>query len=153
VQAYAHRHTFSQYYWEDESSSDSESEMDSEEELDAEEGTNSREGMGSKEGMDSKGRTDSKGGGHSDAENWVQPDGFYQRGGEWLLNRCVRVYWEGEGKWFQGIVTSFDERPDAVDSHGSVGPVHTIVYEDEVVVENLATVAWQFALLMKGLQV
>ena len=75
---------------------------------------------------------------------WTSPDEVRRTGGRWLLDRCVRLYWDEEAQWFPGIVISYDGRKDALDSHGSKGPVHTIVYEDGPWRENLSTAKWQF---------
>ena len=79
-----------------------------------------------------------------EGRRWTSPDEVHSIGGHWLLDRCVRLYWDNEAQWFPGIVVDFDETEDAVDSHGHVGPVHTIAYEDGQIFENLSTATWQF---------
>ena len=75
---------------------------------------------------------------------WTTPDELRRGGGKWLLDRCVRLYWDEDAQWFPGIVVDYDGRKDAEDSHGSKGPVHTIVYSDGQYLENLSTAKWQF---------
>ena len=75
---------------------------------------------------------------------WTKPESSSMNGGDWLLNRCVRLWWDEEAQWFPGIVVQFDGRREAVDSHGTTGPVHAIVYEDGRFLENLSTAKWQF---------
>jgi hypothetical protein len=79
-----------------------------------------------------------------EGRRWTTPDIAHKNGGAWLLDRCVRLYWDQEAHWFSGIVVDFDGREDAEDSHGSIGPVHTIIYEDGKFLENLGTAKWQF---------
>ena len=75
---------------------------------------------------------------------WKFPDDSCSRGGEWLIGRCVRLYWDDDAEWFPGIVVHFDERADAVDSHGNTGPIHSIMYKDGRFDENLDTAKWQY---------
>ena len=79
-----------------------------------------------------------------EGRRWTNPDEAHSQGGQWLLDRCVRLFWDNEAQWFPGIVVDFDDSEDAVDSHGHKGPVHVIAYEDGQFLENLATATWQF---------
>ena len=40
--------------------------------------------------------------------------------GDALIGRRIKVYWEGDGKWFKGRVASYDPEDE----------VHTVVYDD-----------------------
>lgn len=75
---------------------------------------------------------------------WVTPRGAEIEGGPWLVKRTVRVYWEAESQWFEAQVNSFDGSARAVDSHGNVGPVHALEYEDGEYFENLSSGKWQY---------
>lgn len=77
---------------------------------------------------------------------WETPKGFARGGGDWLVGRVIRVYWDLEEKWYAGIVGSFDGRKDAEDSHGNKGAVHDVFYEDGSYLENLHNARWQFDL-------
>ncbi len=77
---------------------------------------------------------------------WETPKGFARAGGDWLIGRCIRVYWDADDQWYPGIVGSYDARRDAEDSHGNKGPVHDVFYEDGSYLENLHHARWQFDL-------
>ena len=36
-----------------------------------------------------------------------------------MLGRAVRVWWDGERRWYDGVVIRFDRNPSLVDSHGT----------------------------------
>lgn len=38
--------------------------------------------------------------------------------------------WDGEQRWFEGIVLSYNNNPHRIDSHGNVGNIHRVVYQD-----------------------
>ena len=80
----------------------------------------------------------------SDGPVWKSPNARWKAGGAWLEGRKIAVYYDGEQQWFAGKVLSFDRSADAQDSHGHVGPVHEVIYEDGVFLENLAAASWRF---------
>jgi len=77
---------------------------------------------------------------------WETPVGKHRQGGDWLVGRCIRVYWDAEKKWYPGIVGAYNGQKNAVDSHGNKGPVHDVFYEDGSYLESLETARWQFDL-------
>lgn len=79
-----------------------------------------------------------------EGRQWTTPGMEHKKGGNWLVGRSVRLYWDDEAHWFPGIVEEFDGREDAIDSHGSIGAVHSILYDDGRFDENLSTARWQF---------
>ena len=80
----------------------------------------------------------------SDGPVWKSPNARWKDGGAWLEGRKIAVYYDGEQQWFAGKVLSFDRSADAQDSHGHVGPVHEVIYDDGVFLENLAAASWRF---------
>jgi hypothetical protein len=79
-----------------------------------------------------------------EGRRWVTPQGQWKFGGEWLVGRHVRLYWDEEEAWFAGVVAHYDDSRKAVDSHGHKGPVHDVYYADGSYLENLSSARWQY---------
>jgi hypothetical protein len=74
---------------------------------------------------------------------WEKATGVHKAGGDWLVGRCIRVFYDKEKAWFPGIVTGY--RPGgAKDVLQAAGPVHDISYEDGSYLENLSTGKWEY---------
>ena len=68
---------------------------------------------------------------------WRSPTQEERNSGAEILGRPIRVWWDGDGKWFTGVVVEHNPDPNAVDGHGNVGPTFTVRYDDGVFDENL----------------
>lgn len=79
----------------------------------------------------------------SDEGVWVTPTAAQQAGGKWLKGKHITVYWDGEQRWYDGKVLTYDPDPTLIDSHGAYGPLHLVRYEDGDYEENLANATWK----------
>jgi hypothetical protein len=74
---------------------------------------------------------------------WARATGAHKAGGDWLVGRCIRVFYDKEKAWFPGIVTGYDPN-GAKDALQAAGPVHDISYEDGSYLEDLSTGKWEY---------
>ncbi|KAJ1488433.1 hypothetical protein T484DRAFT_1887444, partial [Baffinella frigidus] len=75
--------------------------------------------------------------------SWKAGKADMREGGAWTVGRTVRVWWDGEQRWFEGIVLSYNNNPHRIDSHGNVGNIHRVVYQDGIYDENLLHSTWE----------
>jgi hypothetical protein len=73
---------------------------------------------------------------------WARATGLHKAGGDWLVGRCIRVFYDKEKAWFPGIVTGY--HPNGAKDVQAAGPVHDISYEDGSYLENLSTGKWEY---------
>ena len=69
--------------------------------------------------------------------SWRLPNQAERNSGAEILGRKIRVWWDGDQRWFVGVVVDHDCDPSAMDGHGNVGPTFTVQYEDGCFDENL----------------
>jgi hypothetical protein len=80
--------------------------------------------------------------GHVDSQllcnnTWRAPTQEERNSGAEICGRPIRVWWDGDGQWYTGVVVKHNPDPNAVDDHGTVGPTFTVQYDDGNFEENL----------------
>jgi hypothetical protein len=78
-----------------------------------------------------------------EGRSWVRAKGSLKDGGEWLIGRCIRVFYDREARWFSGIVMAFD--PTSTSANGIFcGGVHDVQYDDGCFWEDLTKGKWEY---------
>jgi hypothetical protein len=79
-----------------------------------------------------------------DKNRWRAPHPGEEAGGEWLVGKRIRIYWQFDSKFHEAAVEEYDPDPKAVDTRENVGPVHRVRYEEskQVYPENLTKCVW-----------